>query len=154
METIHRIGPCSLVSLSLALLLGCREPKTAAPPLHFVDIAAESGLVHPTWCGREDKPHLLESGGSGLALLDYDGDGDMDLYLVNGWRLEGSEVIEKGANRLYRNRGDGSFEDVTDEAAVAETGRGPARVDGLDPRADARETPAVLVDDSTRHQQW
>jgi len=123
-EAIRRIGPCSIVSLSLALILGCREPKTAAPRLHFVDIGSESGLVHPVWCGRDDKPHLLESGGSGLALLDYDGDGDMDLYLVNGWRLDGSEVIEKGVNRLYRNRGDGSFEDVTSEAGVGDDGWG------------------------------
>lgn len=124
METILRIGPCSIVSLSLAVMLGCREPKATAPQLQFVDIGFESGLVHPAWCGRVDKPHLLESGGSGLALLDYDGDGDMDLYLVNGWRLEGSEVIEKGANRLYRNRGDGSFEDVTSEAGVGDDGWG------------------------------
>ncbi len=105
-------------------MLGCREPKIAAPQLRFVEVGTESGLVHPTWCGRDDKPHLLESGGSGLALLDYDGDGDMDLYLVNGWRLDGSEVIEKGANRLYRNRGDGRFEDVTHEAGVGDEGWG------------------------------
>ncbi len=86
--------------------------------LHFVDRSAESGLDRPVWCGRDEKPHILESGGSGLALLDYDRDGDLDLYLVNGWRLDGNEVVERGLSVLYANRGDGRFEEV--EASGAE----------------------------------
>ena len=39
-------------------------------PFHFVDVAAEAGVTAPTWCGGEDKPHILESGGTGLALFD------------------------------------------------------------------------------------
>jgi len=67
---------------------------------------------------------LLESGGSGLALFDADGDEDLDLYLVNGWKLAGSTVVERGKNRLYRNRGDGRFDDVTDAAGVGDDGWG------------------------------
>lgn len=92
--------------------------------LQFDDIAAEAGLTAPTWCGRESKPHILESQGTGLALFDYDDDGDLDLYLVNGWRLAGSEVVERGRNRLYRNDGDGRFEDVTERAGVGDDGWG------------------------------
>jgi hypothetical protein len=77
-----------------------------------------------TWCGRREKPHLLESGGYGLALFDYDLDGDLDLYLVNGWRLKGAEVKERGRNALWRNKGDGTFEDVTEAAGVGDDGWG------------------------------
>ena len=123
-------------ALALALLAGAApgrvhagegaSPPAAPPdaPFWFVDTAAEAGLTAPTWCGSEGKPHILESGGSGLALLDYDADGDLDLYLVNAWRLEGGEVAERGRNRLYRNRGDGVFEDVTEAAGVGDDGWG------------------------------
>jgi len=94
------------------------------PRFTFVDVAAAAGLTRPTWCGRVEKPHILESGGTGLALFDYDEDGDLDLYLVNGWQLEGSSVVERSRNLLYRNRGDATFEDVTEAAGVGDDGWG------------------------------
>ena len=69
---------------------------SGSSPPYFVDIAAEAGVVAPTWCGRDDKPHIMESNGTGLGLVDYDADGDLDLYLVNGWRLDGEEVASIG----------------------------------------------------------
>jgi hypothetical protein len=100
----------------------------ATVPFRFEDVAREAGLDQPTWCGSPVKAHILESSGSGLALVDYDGDGDLDLYLVNGWRLAGAEgdfrVAERGRNRLYRNRGDGAFDDVTERAGVGSDGWG------------------------------
>jgi hypothetical protein len=100
------------------------SPGDRAPGLRFVDVAAAAGLDRPTWCGGEAKPHLLESGGTGLALFDYDRDGDLDLYLVNGWRLDGSEVAERGRDLLYRNRGGGTFDDVTERAGLGSDGWG------------------------------
>jgi len=79
----------------------------------------------------------MESGGSGLALVDVDGDGDLDLYVVNGWRLAGDEVKEKGKNVLYRNRGDGTFDDVTDAAGVGDDGWGNGVAVG-DPNGDGK----------------
>jgi hypothetical protein len=99
-------------------------PGVAGSALRFVDVARESGLVSPTWCGRKEKPHLLESGGAGLALFDYDDDGDLDLFLVGGWKLEGGEVLERGPSRLYRNSGTGRFEDVSQAAGVLDAGWG------------------------------
>ncbi len=123
-------------SLVLAALLpGCgREEAPPAQPapkasasacaLHFLDQARERGLVAPTWCGRKEKPHLLESGGTGLALLDYDGDGDLDLFLVGGWKLDGERVVERGPSRLYQNDGSGRFRDVSAAAGVLDEGWG------------------------------
>ncbi len=100
---------------------------SAAPPaelLRFVDVAAASGVNAITWCGRAEKPHILESGGSGLALFDADRDGDLDLYLVNGWRLEGEQVVERCRNVFYRNRGDGTFDDDTQRSGLGDDGWG------------------------------
>jgi len=98
--------------------------EAAGTALRFEDVAAAAGLGAPTWAGRPDRPHILESGGSGVALFDYDGDGNLDLYLVNGWRLEGARVVERGPNRLYRNLGGGRFADVTAAAGVGDQGWG------------------------------
>ena len=103
---------------------GPAPEEAPAPPFRFVDVAAAAGLRATTWCGSRDKPHLMESGGPGLALLDYDGDGHLDVYLVNGWRLERGKVDVAGRNVLYRNRGDATFEDVTDRAGVGDAGWG------------------------------
>ena len=86
------------------------------PPFDFIDIAREAGVDTPTWCGRAEKPHILESNGTGLGLFDYDRDGDLDLYLVNGWRLAGAVVVERGKDVLYRNEGNGTFVDVSGAA--------------------------------------
>ena len=110
----------------------------------FTDVAAASGVTCVTWCGRPEKPHILESGGSGCALLDYDGDGDLDLYVVNAWRLEGARVAERGHAVLYRNRGDGTFEDVTAAAGVGDDGWGNGVAVG-DPNGDGR--PDLYVTD-------
>jgi hypothetical protein len=98
--------------------------EASAAELRFVDIAASAGVTAPTWCGRQEKPHIMESNGTGLALLDYDADGDLDLYLANGWRLEGNRVVERGENRLYRNEGEGTFADVSQRAGVGHDGWG------------------------------
>jgi hypothetical protein len=103
------------VALALAGPVGAAE---SPPRLHFVDIAPAAGVTAVTWCGREDKPHILESNGTGLGFVDYDRDGDLDLYLVNGWRLAGDQVAEKGRDVLYRNEGGGRFVDVTAAAGL------------------------------------
>ncbi|TNF70945.1 MAG: CRTAC1 family protein [Acidobacteria bacterium] len=118
---ITRIRAASLL-LSVICWAGVGPVSLAATdsPLLFVDVAAEAGLEAPTWCGGLEKPHLLESGGTGLALFDYDVDGDLDLFLVNGWRLDRTEIAERGRNLLYRNEGDGLFRDVTERAGVGD----------------------------------
>jgi hypothetical protein len=99
-----------------------RAQPQPGPAFHFVEAGREAGLDAPTWCGSRAKPHILESGGTGVALLDVEGDGDLDLYLTSGWRTEGEEILERGRNRLYRNRGDGTFEDVTEVSGTGDDG--------------------------------
>jgi hypothetical protein len=106
------------------------EPTAAARagPFHFVDVAARLGLSRTLLAGRPGKDHLLDSAGSGAAFLDYDKDGRLDVYLPNGWRLEGATVAERGRNALYRQRPDGTFEDATERAGVGGEGQWGAGV--------------------------
>ncbi len=89
---------------------------------YFLDVAPGAGLTAVLHGGGERKDHLLESVGTGAAFIDFDEDGRLDVFLVNAWALdeEPSRVRLKGLNALYRNRGDGSFEDVTERARVAD----------------------------------
>jgi len=120
--------PVPLLALLLAACGGEPAPPADSPPassaFRFVDAGPAAGLGATGWFGRAEKPHILESAGNGLALLDFDADGDLDLYQVVGWRLEGERVAERCPNRLYANRGDGTFEDVTDAAGVGDEGWG------------------------------
>jgi enediyne biosynthesis protein E4 len=121
-----------------ALVLGLAGTAAGqAPPLRFVEAAADAGMTRVLLAGRPGKDHLLDSTGAGAAWLDYDLDGDLDAYLVNGWKLDGSAVVEKGRNALYRNLGNGRFEDATDRAGVAGEGEWGAGVAVADYDGDA-----------------
>ena len=91
------------------------------PPLgfSFEDVAEAAGLRAMTvFGGREANRYLLETTGCGAAFFDYDGDGRPDVFLVNGTTLEGFPEGQEPRNHLYRNRGDGTFEDVTARAGL------------------------------------
>ena len=93
----------------------------------FTDVAGPAGLdLEFTYGGVESKRYIIESNGSGVAWLDYDGDSLLDAFLVNGSRLEGFGEGEAPTNRLYRNNGDSTFEDVTAESGLARAGWGSA----------------------------
>ena len=94
-----------------------------APRFHFADVAREAGLTRVLLAGRPGKDHLLESAGAGVAFLDYDRDGRLDVYLPNGYAIEDGKVKERGKNALYRGLPGGAFEDVTDRAGVGGEGR-------------------------------
>ena len=101
--------------------------QTRSPPLgfSFAEIATRSGLTAPTiYGGKETNRYLLETTGSGAAALDYDDDGWLDIFLVNGSTLEGFPKGSEPVSHLYRNRRDGSFEDVTVKAGLALSGWG------------------------------
>jgi hypothetical protein len=98
-----------------------REPEPAGPPF-FDDITAASGLSFTYRNGEETADHraILESLGGGVALLDYDGDGLLDVFLTGGGHYagaDGRQVVGLPC-RLYRNLGGGKFRDVTAEAGL------------------------------------
>jgi hypothetical protein len=91
----------------------------------FLNIGRESGLNAKTIFGGEHKnKYLLETTGCGVAFYDYDNDGWLDIFLVNGTRLEGFPVGGEPTSHLFRNNRDGTFTDVTAKAGVAHSGWG------------------------------
>ena len=91
--------------------------------VRFTDATAELGIQFRHTNGESGEKYFIEPLGSGVALFDYDNDGDLDLYLVNGSDLPGVTSPLPPINRLYRNDGD-IFTDVTLEASVGDTGYG------------------------------
>jgi hypothetical protein len=99
-------------------------------PVQLVDVAAQAGLTQPSVYGGIDrKRFIIETNGAGVALIDYDRDGWLDVLVLSGTRLaDGARrdaeftAPQAPTNRLYRNRRDGTFADVTDAAGLRRTG--------------------------------
>src|SRR6202035_3759081 len=93
--------------------------------LSFLNVAKEAGLNAKTIFGGEHKnKYLLETTGCGVAFYDYDNDGWLDIFLVNGWRLEGFPAGHEPASHLFKNNRDGTFTDVTARAGLSHSGWG------------------------------
>ena len=93
--------------------------------ISFINVAKESGLNVKTIFGGEHKnKYLLETTGCGVAFYDYDNDGWLDIFLVNGTRLEGFPAGSEPTSHLFKNNRDGTFTDVTAKAGVAHSGWG------------------------------
>jgi hypothetical protein len=100
-------------------------PPPTPPKVNFVDIADHAGLTAKTEDGGDkSKRYIIETTGSGAAVLDFDNDGWPDIFLVNGSRLEGFPKGQEPTSHLYRNNHDGTFADVTQKAGVGLVGWG------------------------------
>jgi hypothetical protein len=134
-------GLAGVLGLAGALgLAGCRRdapapavapsPADEAIPVVFTDVTRESGITFAHNSGAFGRKYLPETMGSGLVFFDYDGDGRQDLFLVNGADWPGRRR-RRSPPALYRNRGDGTFEDVTARAGLTAEiyGIGAAAVD-------------------------
>jgi hypothetical protein len=87
----------------------------------FTDVANQAGLTQPIIYGAvENKSYIIEVVGCGVAFIDYDNDGWVDLLVLNGTRLEGDPPGT--TNRLYKNNRNGTFTDVTQKAGLTRTG--------------------------------
>src|SRR6516225_1467052 len=106
-----------------------QKPGSGPSPgasFHFTDATAQAGLSQAknVFGGVTRKRYLLEEIGCGLALFDYDNDGWLDLFLVNGTRFEGVSPDHPPTNLLFRNNRDGSFTDITEKAGLIRSGWG------------------------------
>jgi hypothetical protein len=87
----------------------------------FVDVGLQAGLAQPVIYGDVDRKRvILETIGCGIAFIDYDNDGWLDIFMLCGTRLEGN--TPDSTNRLYKNNRDGTFTDVTAQAGLTRTG--------------------------------
>jgi enediyne biosynthesis protein E4 len=109
-----------------------KPPQPASTPGRFIDITTKSHLTFVGQASHTSKKYLLETMGSGVALLDYDNDGLLDVFFVNGAPL--ADPTAKGTipqktapkywNRLFHQKKDGTFEDVTEKAGLQGLGYG------------------------------
>jgi enediyne biosynthesis protein E4 len=98
---------------------------SAASTPFFVDEALRAGLVDVFVCGDEhQKNYIVETLGTGVAFVDFDNDGLLDIFAVSASRLGGFPAGAEPVNRLYRNQGNRNFEDVSKKAALAKSGWG------------------------------
>ena len=115
---------CSLHSPWYSHIRNCRRLPPIKAQEHlptFTEIAKQAACAYRITCGDEVTDYLIDVNGEGAAFLDYDNDGDQDLYLANG----SSRKLQRSANPphdyLLRNNGDGSFSDVTQKAGLGDT---------------------------------
>jgi len=129
------MGPMRFSGLSgwlFATFLVVPLSSEAQSPLRFTDVTTSAGIDFVHTIGDDTMSNIVESSGVGCALFDADGDGDLDVYLVSGMHLPGlsdpaaadRETLQRASDRLYRNRGNGSFEDVTAGAGILSGGYG------------------------------
>ncbi len=143
MQAICRVpaSPCPRVAVLLLfsillpafsmLLPACDRPAvqpeadrsdSSRPVVQFTDVAPSAGISFRHANGKTGRYYFLETVASGGGFIDYDGDGDLDVYLLNGAAIPGFEPARPLSSVLYRNEGDGSFTDVTDQAGAGNVG--------------------------------
>lgn len=106
------------------------QPRTV--PGNFVDVTDNSGVKFHHYASQTAKKYMVEIMGSGVALFDYDNDGRLDIFLVNGAPISDPTAMgtiprktdPKHWHRLYHQKPDGTFEDVTERARVQGLGYG------------------------------
>ncbi|HCO92753.1 MAG TPA: hypothetical protein DIU00_02180 [Phycisphaerales bacterium] len=106
------------------LLLHFSVNAFADSPMLLRDVTKETGITFTHTDGGSGQHYIMETVSAGLALFDYDNDGDIDIYFLNGAPLKGTEVEVKPKNALYRNEGGWKFTDVTERAGVGDSGYG------------------------------
>ncbi|MHC5172282.1 MAG: CRTAC1 family protein [Planctomycetota bacterium] len=92
--------------------------------MSFTDVTDQTGITFTHTDGSGEKFYIMETVSAGLALFDYDNDGDIDIYFLNGAALKGTTYANAPTNALYRNEGNFKFTDVTASSGTGDTGFG------------------------------
>ena len=113
----------SIIALALA---GCLIAATPAPEVRFTDVTQGVGIAFQHENSATSNKYLIETMGGGVALLDYDNDGRLDIFFTNGAKIDDpmpsgkmpDKSDRKFWNRLYHQNADGTFTDVTEKAGL------------------------------------
>jgi len=122
LQLLGRTGATLPFALTVPHLLAADPP----PPVVFTDITVKAGLGHAQNISGSptNKQFLLEEMGCGVALFDYDNDGWLDIFLVNGTSLDPAVRNRNPTSYLFHNNHDGTFTDVTEKARLTRSGWG------------------------------
>jgi hypothetical protein len=118
---MNRRHACAIAGALLAIVGVVSGQKPAIP--QFVDVARQAGIDFRHVNGASPDKHLVETMGSGGLFFDFDLDGWIDVFLVDGGSVADPAVDRRARHRLYRNRGNGTFADVTERSDIR---RGPS----------------------------
>jgi hypothetical protein len=117
--------------LLLAFVVACADvhllpaqQSSACTGIVLSDVTPDTGVTFCHTDGGSGRRYIVEYVSAGLALFDYNGDGLIDIYLLNGAAMRGTHYKTPPKNVLYRNDGGWRFTDVTDQAGVGDTGHG------------------------------
>ena len=113
--------PLALFAACAAPILTEAESPTVQGPV-FTDRTTAAGITYRNIFGSPEKHFILESHGSGAAFYDHDSDGDLDLYIANGATFDTYWNRSGPGNELYRNDGDGTFTEITQQTNVGDAG--------------------------------
>lgn len=120
---LSRIVPALIAPFMFFLLTSTLTIYGQAIDVHFTDVTDKAGIKF-THTSSPEKKYIVESMSGGVALFDYDGDGYLDIYLINSLTVDMVKSKQKTRSVLYHNNGDGTFADVTDKAGVGDIGWG------------------------------
>jgi hypothetical protein len=115
----RRFPLAAIAFLCFALALGFLPSGAAVNPREiFSDVTDAAGITWEQFSGESSDRFMIEAAGGGVALVDYDGDGLLDIFLVNGGETPKGKSPGPVKNALYRNLGNGQFEDVAAKAGL------------------------------------
>src|SRR5688572_31132035 len=106
------------LELQLVMLL---SGAAFAEPIQLRDVTRATGINFVHTDGSSGNRYIVETVASGLALFDFDNDGDVDIYFLNGAPLRGTQSKELPRNSLWRNDGQWKFTDVTERSGLGNT---------------------------------